>query len=299
MKRIINLNTPEIPCPFTHHFTTTKFCNGFKQNGLEFLELNTLNDIEKFNTNENIFVISNHFNGNGTKNFVYEIGKKLKNSIFICWHFNFEKEILNDMPFEKYMITGEYYRKKPQSSIEHINAYDFSNSCDKWVPFIFSSAIHPNEVGKLKKEIIYDACFIGSCYKPNIVNNINNCFKHYNYNGMISEEDRIEKYLNSLTCLGFHDDANILNSCVVERVFEGLSYGCIVLSDNKAAEDCTNGVVKYVNNIDDVNYYINKIKEDSMFREKTINDGYEYIKNEGTYYHLANKFLKKIETLYK
>lgn len=299
--KIINLNTPEIPCPGSHHYTSTKFCNGFIQNGYDFIELTSLNNIEEYNSDENIFLLSNHFTTIGDINAVYDIGRKLDKAYFICWHFNFEKKMIENMPFKKYLITGEYYRNEPRSSQQHIDAYKFSMNCKEWLPFVFSSSTHPDDIGKLEKNITYDSCFIGAPYKTSWVSSLNNCFSYYSNSSdiFLSEEEKVSVYLNSRVCLGFHSDPNIENSCVVERVFEGMSYGCVVLSDNKAAEECTNGIVKYVSTFEEVQNYVNLYKNNPDLFTKIQQDGYDYLKKEGTYFHLAQGFIKKFKEIYE
>ncbi len=300
MKKIININTKEIPCPGSHNHTSVKLCKGFQQNGFEFTELKTLDDIEKYDSEETVFLISNHFTTEGDKSAVYSIGDKLKKSNFICWHFNAEPEILENMPFEKYIVTGEHYRKDPVHSKGHMDSHIRGTSLKEWVPFIFSSSLHPEEVGTLDRNIIYDSIFVGYPYKRNWISSLNNCFSYFSDAGttFISESDRISAYLSSRVCLGFHSDVNIKNSCVVERVFEGMSYGCAVITDNKAAEECTNGIVKYVSSLEETIYYIELYKNNPDIFKEIQESGYNFIKKEGTYYHLSQRMLSKFSELY-
>lgn len=300
-KRIINLNTPEIPCPGSHYFTTTKLCRGFEQNGLDFIEIKNLQDIEQYNDSENIVLLSDHFIINHNERYVYEMGERLKNNTFLSWHFNMHPHLVSNMPFKKYIFTGEYYRDVPKSSQYHLNAYNVSINSDKWVPFIFSSSLHPDQVGTFNRNDIYDSMFIGAPYKQHWIASLNNYFNYTSDSNarFLSEEERINVFLSSRVCLGFHNDANILNSCVTERVFEGMAYGCAVVSDNKAAEIATNGIVKYVDSLESVVNYIELYKNNKELFENTQRDGYEYIKKQGTYYHLAQNFMNKITELYE
>jgi len=300
MKKIININTPEIPCPGSHKHTSTKLCKGFEQNGFEYIEIKTIADIEKYNSPDNYFLISNHFTTDGDKNSVYSIGSKLEESNFICWHFNAEPDILNDLPFKKYIVTGEHYRKEPSYSKGHMDSYKRAMSLKEWVPFFFSSSLHPDDVGKLEKKITYDSIFVGYPYKKEWVSSLDRCFSYFSdaNSNFIKEEDRVNAYLSSRVCLGFHSEANIKNHCIVERVFEGMSYGCAVISDNESAEELTKGIVKNVSSLEETKYYINLYRENEDLFKEVQEKGYEFIRKDGTYYHLAQKMISKFEVLY-
>jgi hypothetical protein len=295
-KTILLINTRELPCSGTLIYTFKKFCIGFEQNGLNLIEINSLSDgLSKYNNQETIVLLSNVFsNLSGYQS----ISDLLPNSNFILFHFTslITQNLISEIPFKKYILTGEHYLNEPKSSIDHLNVHNFNKNCERWIPFIFASSIHPNDVGKEKNEIIYDSIFIGSKYKQDWVSSLNN---HFNdLSNYLDESDRIQKYLSSRVCLGFHSDANILNSCITERVFEGMAYGCAVISDNKSAESFTNGIVKYVESLSDVIKYISLYKENVDIYNQVRDNGYEYIKNCGTYYHKAINFMKKFDELY-
>lgn len=295
MKQIININTPEIPSPGNFIFTANKFLKGFEYNGFKTLEIRSLENIEIYNNESNYLFLSNHLTN---KAIIYDIANKLNKCTFICFHFNFEKNIRHNIPFLKYILTGEHYNKVPESSQDHIDAHNFNMTCKNWLPMTFLSSADPRLVGRLPRQDIYHSMFIGAPYKIEWINNLQNCFSHISNAGFLSEEKRIKTFLNSRVCLGFHSPENILNGCVTERVFEGLSYGCVVLTDNIYAAKMTNGIVKYVSSFDELKLMIEKINNDDDFFYETQKQGYEFSKKQGLYFHLAQKFISKIEELY-
>lgn len=294
IKKIFNLNTPEISSPGNFIFTAQKFLNGFKHNNVAVSEINTLDDIEKYNDHQTCIFLSNHCSKQ--KKLLFELGSKLSDCVFICFHFNFELDLRSNMPFKKYIITGEFYQKTPLSSTMHIDAHNFTLNCKNWVPFLFASSANPKSVGNLKRKDLYDSVFIGASYKTDWVNKLKKCFTHISP-PFLSENDRVQAYLSSRVCLGFHSDGNILNSCITERILEGLSYGCAVLSDNPSASEFTGGIVEYVSSFTDVLNFIEKCKDDKFFHQKQ-RDGYKFSKQKGLYYHQAKIFLQKIRELY-
>jgi hypothetical protein len=295
MKQIININTPEIPSPGNFIFTANKFLKGFEYNGFKTLEIRSLENIEIYNNESNYLFLSNHLTN---KAIIYDIANKLNKCTFICFHFNFEKNIRHNIPFLKYILTGEHYNKVPESSQDHIDAHNFNMTCKNWLPMTFLSSADPRLVGRLPRQDIYHSMFIGAPYKIQWINSLQNCFSHISNAGFLSEEKRIKTFLNSRVCLGFHSPENILNGCVTERVFEGLSYGCVVLTDNIYAAKMTNGIVKYVSSFDELKLMIEKINNDDDFFYETQKQGYEFSKKQGLYFHLAQKFISKIEELY-
>lgn len=91
--------------------------------------------------------------------------------------------------------------------------------------------------------------------------------------------------------LGLHSPENIENNVVVERVFESLAYGALCFSDNPTAAKITDGIVKFIEDRDHlvqlVEYYVNNEQERLNLREK----GFEFIKTQGTYKHVAREFI--------
>ena len=294
--KIFNMNTPEIPSPGNFIFTANKFLKGFEYNGFDVLEINSLNNLEQYNNESNYIFLSNHFTNN---DIIYNIAKILPKCNFICFHLNFNKELRGNMPLSRYIITGEYYQTNPISSSEHLDAHNFNLSCKNWLPLTFSSSADPNMIGKLQRQDIYHSMFVGSSYKKDWTTRLQNCFFNFDSSGFISETDRINAFLNSRVCLGFHSDANIINGCVTERVFEGLSYGCIVVTDNIYATKMTNGIVKYVTSFDELESIIHKANTDNNFFYETQSQGYEFARKEGLYFHQAQKFIAKMKELYE
>ena len=295
--KIFNMNTPEIPSPGNFIFTANKFLKGFEYNGFDVLEINSLNNLEQYNNESNYIFLSNHFE-KINNNIIYDIAKMLPKCNFICFHLNFNKKLRNNMPLSRYIITGEHYQTTPTSSSEHLDAHNFNLSCKNWLPLTFSSSADPNTIGKLQRQDIYRSMFVGASYKEDWIDNLKNCFSHIGTSNFISESDRINAFLNSRVCLGFHSDGNIINGCVTERVFEGLSYGCVVVTDNIYATKITNGIVKYVSSFEELESIVNKANADDNFFYETQNQGYDFAKKEGLYFHQAQKFIAKIEELY-
>jgi hypothetical protein len=91
--------------------------------------------------------------------------------------------------------------------------------------------------------------------------------------------------------LGWHSDGNISNGVVVERVFEGLALGSIVVSDNPYAVEATDGLAIYVDGLDDTLAAIDRAWSDETFCRKYQSDAARWIREHGTYANVVQPFL--------
>lgn len=299
LRNIVKIRCNEINHPDLFDFTATKFINGFKYNNLNYIEINSLKNVEILNSKENIIFIPSYAVNTHNEHFLEYLGKSLPECVFICFHFSFHPKILERMPFKKYILTGQHHIFKRDVYKFYLESY----KDPRWIPFKFAADMDPNKVGTFKRADIFKSFFIGPTYADEYGMKFRSfmpqpSFLHNTFGVPIKEEDRIKVILSSRTCLGFHAKDNILDGNVTERVFEGLAYGNNVISDNPACSIATDGVCQY---IESESYMIENIEkawsDDSYFKEKQ-RIGYEFAKREGLYYHRAKDFLEKINYLY-
>jgi len=284
------MNSKELPTPGTHYYTTNKFSKGFKFHGYTVLEANTLDSI----TDGSIVLLSDHgITPNKEKGFEYlqYLSIKFPNTIFICWFYH---KYYYEIPFKKFIITGEHFHKKPLLD-GHVFCWDLQNKINNYVPFTFSSPLFPEDIGKFTRNEMINGCFIGTAYKPNWVNDLKNIV--YVTGNRYPENERIRLFLSSKIAFGFHADDNVLNNVVVERVFEGMAYGCVVISDNPVAAEITDNIVQVCTSKDEFLKIYNRLLNNDEERKQLQKRGYEWIKNKGLYTHVAQNFLNKCKEL--
>lgn len=303
MKKVILVNTPNLPCPGSHYLHTIKFLNSFKHFGFEFIEINRIDQINNHpDSNDNIIYVSDqgwreaHFNRNWSGEL--DVLSKYTESNFIFWFWHEKYDILKNK-INKFVLTGEHMRLRPDpSSTLHIGFYDFQLTIDNYIPLTFASNIHPDEI-KVKTDFnnyIYDCNYVGYGYNKDWSSHIQSQVKSYiKYTPPhIPEQQRVDSFLNSLTTLGWQSRYNKLNNCITERIFEGMSYGCLVIHDSKYIEMETNGATVFANSpkevVDLIRYYKSNIGE---LTEK-VNQGYDYIRKCGTYYHTCKTFVDRL-----
>lgn len=290
MKKFYLMNSQELPTPGTHYYTCSKFSKGFETHGYSVIEANTLDIIE----DGSIVLLSDHGitpnRENGMKILNY-LAKKYPNTVFICWFYH---QYYEEIPFKKFIITGEHFHKKPLLA-NHIFCWDLQNRINNYVPLTFSSSLYPEQVESLPRNETINGCFIGTAYKPYWVNDLQNIV--YITGNNFPENERINVFLSSKIAFGFHADANVLNNVVVERVFEGMAFGCVVISDNPVAAEITDNIVQVCSSKEEFLIIYDRILNNDEERIQLQQRGYKWIKEKGLYTHVAKNFLNKCDEL--
>lgn len=286
------VNTQSLPILGNFWHTVKKFSSGFNNLGFEIF---IINEDSCFNSitdsHENFFFIGNH--GLTANQFPETIEhlKKFPKTTKIFWFFHDFFQKYSDINLGNKILTGEHFHKEPLL-LNHKKCYDFEKSIDYYYPLTFLSYIPIEKIGKIPRKEIWDAQFVGAYYKTEWTSKLQNCFIR-NTAPEISENERIASFLSSYISLGFSANDNIKNNVVTERVAEGLSLGNVVLSDNPAAMEWTDGIVEYINNfdqlIDRIQYY--KVNKQDFLKKQEI--AYKWAKEKGTYTHLAKRFIEK------
>jgi hypothetical protein len=292
------VNTPELPTPFTHMVTSSKFCRGWENIDFRKIEITDNKQLDDIPDDENtIFLIANHgVETNGYDVTPLKAFSRFTKAIKLLWHFHSYLRLGNEVPFNNWILTGEHYRN-PVKSAEHLKSYEFQNSIPNYFPLSFAAYFHPDEIGTFERNnLIYDTVFCGHPYKSHWLSQLSNSFINTNPLS-VSEEKRLEAFLSSHTSCGFHSENNVLNSCLVERVFEGMALGTIVLTDNPAGPQVTDNIVELVSSFEELQERIQFYKNNPDLAEAKRQLGYEWIRTKGTYTHVAIDFLVKMQEL--
>jgi hypothetical protein len=285
------MNSPELPTPGTHFYTITKFSSAFKYYGYEVETANTLNSI----TDNSIVILSNHglFHSYSDNLWALDhLSKAYPNCIYICWFYH---KIYTQIPFKKFILTGEHFYKEPELD-SHKFFWNLQSRINNYVPLTFRSNLLPEQVGSFPRNEIYNGCFIGTAYKHHWVSDLQNTV--YVTGNNLPEESRVSIFLNSKIAFGFHADDNVKNNVIVERVFEGLAYGCVVISDTPIAGEITNGIVQVATSKEEFLQKYHELLNDETRRRELQEKGLEWVKNNGLYIHTVKNFLDKISSIF-
>jgi hypothetical protein len=289
------LNTPELPVLGTLYFQASKFMSSFRVHDYSIFEATSIDQFIQMNPGkDDIVYVSDHGISIDFPK-VYETFNRIRNldCTFILWFYHCHINVL-PMP-KRWILTGEHFRKIPKVQ-EHIDRWNIQKNLTNYVPMTFATAILPEYIGAYHRNEALKASFVGAPYQVDWCKKLvqNDGFIIVRYTPpFISENDRYLIYLSSVVSLGFHSENNSLNSVLVERVFEGLALGNVVISDNPVCEEFTDGNVKYVSSFEDVNEEINRLWNDKVEREQRQKRGMEWCKQNGTYVTVSKSFIEK------
>jgi hypothetical protein len=220
--------------------------------------------------------------------------------VVIAWGTHYLADILEQLGI-KYILTCDKYWNKPVGQF-HLSWYECYNTNPKAKPMQFSANVEPTKVGVGCSNSEYLVSYIGNrSYSPHyygIFTNNPRC-KIIPTPPYISEDERLEIYKKSKIILGLSSKASIENANVTERMFEALAYGAICISDNPHAVVATNGCALYAKNKEHLLELVNFYDTHDHARLELRQRGFEFIRNNGTYYHRAKEFIELAQKLYQ
>ncbi len=280
------------PCPGSHYLHTKKFLQSFESHGFSYSEIKNENEIAQIMPGDIVY-LSNH--GFNMGNLPISIFEKIsaRKAFQILWYWHDFYALAADLFPRRFVLTGEHFHAKP-SLEDHVKCWNIQQEIDEYVPLTFASSLSPNVIGTLSRQDKYLAHFIGNGYKKEINNRLRIRFrgiKIVNTPPFISENERQQIFLSSKVALGWHSDGNIQNNAVVERVFEGLAFGNLVISDTKTASEITDGIVEFSNTYEGTRELLLRVKKDEKFLREKVEAGHTWAKSKGTYFHVAKNFL--------
>jgi hypothetical protein len=271
MRQILILDSDEIPSKPLLLNVFIELCQAFEDRGYSVRVINTIDDI----TDNSIVFMSPHIK---IPAIVNRLNTHAPNAIYIGWYWHdIETRDL------KYFIHTYENMLKPHECAASVKAKPNS------APFLLRASEDPANIGKLTKSVMYDYCYMGWGYCQQMIPSAafkGFCLSTYDHQAFLPYDERRTIYLASTFALGFQSDSNIANEHVSQRIFEGMAYGCIVLTNSLPACQQTEQIAVYVDSREDLEnkmrFYMNN--PDLIIERQRA--GYEFIKRAGTN-HLA------------
>ncbi len=296
-KRVALLNSREFPCPGSHLLHTRKFLQTFSGLGYEYLEISNLSELRDANLNyDDMIYFSDHGLGaSGPSAMQISILEEVARigAVPIFWFWQNKADLLDEIFNGRWLLTGEHLRAKNVLP-SHQEYRDLSAARSNFVPLSFAASLEPTEVGNFHRKIRFNATFVGHRYQLSLNRRLRLQVpktKIVYTPPFISEEDRIQYFTGSHVVLGWHSEGNIQNGNVVERVFEGLAYGSVVITDNPYAIDATDGNVLFADTFAATKAHLDRVIVDEKFRSKLQREGIKWAQSFGTYKSVAESFI--------
>lgn len=278
------LNCPEIGMHLAFLYACVEACHAFKRMGHTVLIARSISEL-----NDDCIV----FMGNDihVPNPAILLAQQAPRAVYIGWYWN--EQDVQQLP---YFVHTHENKLKPKLSLTYVGS---GASSHIRVPFLLRANDDPELIGTYPKNVVRHYCYMGYKYNPEMVPSSPKYTGYYygtkNLSEFLNYETRKRIYLSSMFALGFQSKVNADEKHVSQRIYEGLAYGCIVLSNSEAARDQTDGIVEFVSSRREIetkiDYYLNNPKE-YLARQAA---GYNFIKTRGgTNHATAESFIDSI-----
>ena len=297
MKKLVQIpRTNETNNLLVMNFVFDEITQGFKHWGFDVQVIESLNALVDGSI---VFFDDNIYKHN--KALIELIAKQCPNCVCVCWYWT----DLSYKPF-KYMIhTGEHWLFPPKSgSMEryYIERYHTYMAAPTYVPIVYRPKENPDNIGLYPRNIQRDFCYMGAAYKRDWVPSppeFSGIYHTGDWNKYLKYEERRDIYLSSIFALGFHDCIALESGSISARIFEGLSYGCVVLCESEFVCEYTDNIVVHIKSKEDIEEKIRYYKSNpELIREKQ-EQAYKWMKTKGgTNIHSCLLFLNKIKEIY-
>jgi glycosyltransferase involved in cell wall biosynthesis len=218
---------------------------------------------------------------------------KFTKAIFIGWYWkpHFPLHYL----FKRLIYTSEEKLDPIPSDIELFK--ELKNTIN-YVPLLLraNEPIETVGINERTDERIY--CFMGCPYGTDMIPTKYTGIYHNVHNGgYLDYPTRKKIYLSSVIALGYHGDEPIKQKSFSQRIFEGMAYGCVVLTNSLPAEEYTDGICVYVKDKADVENKIQYYLDNPKKRKEKQDQGYKWVKEKGTNRYAWKLFFDKINSL--
>ena len=287
MPEIVLLNCPEIGMHIAFMYACIEACHAFKRMGYAVRIAKSILELS-----DNCIV----FLGNAihVPNPAIMLARQAPRAVYIGWYWN--EQDVRQLP---HFIHTYENKLNPKASLTYFR----SRASIVRVPFLLRANDDPALIGTYPKRIVRHYCYMGYRYSPEMVPSspkYTGCYYGTkNPTLFLNYETRKRIYLSSMVALGFQSKSNADEQHVSQRIYEGLAYGCIVLSNSEAARDQTDGIVEFVSSRREIenkiDYYLKN--PEAYFAKQTA--GYNFIKTRGGTNHTSVQlFIDTIHTAF-
>lgn len=273
MKRdVFILNCPEVELPPSLVYVFDELCGYFRDNGYKVAFAKNINELH----NNSVVFMGDFFHHPKPGALLHA---QAPDAIYIGWYWHAQ-----DVSMLKYFIYTYENCLYPDGLDYNVQRFAFFKKQLNKCPLLLRANDDPEKIGMYIKNIKYDYCFMGGRYHDEMIPSGYNGLFHgvYDPAQYLDYNTRKQIYLSSHFALGFQSFDNVKSKHVSQRIYEGLAYGCIVLSESLPACEQTEGIVQHVTSKSDVEnkmkWFLEHPEEMEVLRKK----GYAFTKKYGT-----------------
>ena len=323
---ILILHCPEIGCPYVLMLVFTEFANSFARAGHDVRHINRIEDI----CNDSIVFLGNFVNRRppptdisdmvrdqrsqqlttentfGVHSSLVELCRRLADQApgahYIGWYWQHWRAAV-----EAAHLRFLYIHENGLAPIDQITEPQLRDMLVQIpealrCPLLLRANDSPEQIGKYERHPVRDYVYMGYPYCPDWVpdarSNFTGIYYHTtDFSKYVTYDVRRLHYLTSHFALGFQSIENIRNGHVSQRIYEGLAYGCIVLTNSWPAHEQTDGIAVYVTSREDLEskmrYFLDRPDEMARKRE----EGYAFVRQSGTNDHARDLIMSKITAM--
>jgi hypothetical protein len=315
------LDHPLLPTPYNHRFFVEKFGQGFAFHGWDVRVVDRVADISE----PGLVMFGNHdcFHGwetgrlqplfgripaiRPTRRLTTGPGRKGKHlvlrrlarqlhdrpgTIAVGWRGHEEKSLLDELGM-RVIFAGECCWGEPKQAARR-EWREFSRRHRNASPIEFAAPADPRRIGEGCRNEAIDCSYVGALtYSPDWQAH----FRADPRNRIIGtppyidEAERLDVLRNSKIVLGLHDPANVRDCLPIERVYDALAYGTVLITDNPWAVEATEGIGQYAGTLDEAKRLADHFLRDAHERAELRSRGFEFARRRGTYAHRASDFI--------
>lgn len=286
---IIILDCPEIRCPPPLMKVYIEFCGAFTRKGYNVKISNSINEI----TDDSIVLMGDFFHVENPANILYN---QSKHAIYIGWYWH--KQDISILPYFIHVYENTLAENPLPDKVPILQLMNsIPNSC----PLLLRANDSVEDVGNFVRNVDKDYCFMGGRICEWLIPG--DPYKGiyygvYNVSEYLDYDVRREIYLSTTFALGFQSGDNISNAHVSQRIYEGMAYGCVVLSNSIHASLQTDGIVEYFTSKEDLESKMKYFLENPDKIKEKQELGYKFVKEKGTNNYSAQKIINVIKKVY-
>jgi spore maturation protein CgeB len=288
-KEVLILDCPEIQCPPVLRIVFWELCGAFRRRNYTVRIVETIQEIH-----EDAIVFMGDFIH--VKNPCLLLSTIARNAIYVGWYWH--QQDTSSLPYFLHVyenVLSQTLSPDKQQVVEFMRQHV---SC----PLLLRTDENPDQIGTYSRQNQHDYCFMGgrmcewmvpSDRFQGVYHGVHDTRQYLPY------EERRSLYLSSTFALGFQTEENIKNGHVSQRIFEAMSYGCIVLSNSLHASIQTEGIVEYVEDKGSLERRMDFFLQNPHYIQQKQQRGYEFARKYGTNEYSISVLLETMEKNFK